>query len=268
MIALGVSACGSTAPPAATADTREIGQDELAGYLEDQAVPEPASRENVARVLTEHIWVDIFEEDLAERGVAVPTDEEIRGELGAEPSPDALLPQDRILPLIRRIATDESGLSPDSPVEEVAELVDPSQLPVCSAHVLVATEDEALDVLARLDAGEDFADLASELSLDEGSAADGGSLGCMAPASFVPEFRDALVGLADGEVSVVVETQFGFHVLLREGVDFEQTTSEVLFDTYAGDLAIELLRSSDVEVLERLGEWNPESDPPQVIVRL
>lgn len=80
-------------------------------------------------------------------------------------------------------------------------------------HILVETEDEAKDVIARLKAGEDFAALAEELSQDTGSAANGGELGFAPQGRFVEPFDEAVFSLPIGEISDPVETQFGWHVI-------------------------------------------------------
>lgn len=63
--------------------------------------------------------------------------------------------------------------------------------------------------------GEDFAQIASQFSDDRGSAANGGSLGVFRRDQMVPEFSEAAFALEIGEVSEVVESPFGFHVILR-----------------------------------------------------
>ena len=50
---------------------------------------------------------------------------------------------------------------------------------VRASHIMVATKEEADAVVARLKAGEDFAKVAAEVSLDDGSSADGGDLGLL-----------------------------------------------------------------------------------------
>ena len=86
---------------------------------------------------------------------------------------------------------------------------------VCASHILLATQEEAEDVVARLDAGEDFGELATELSTDTGSGANGGVLGCTSPDTYVEEFKEAVVIAPIGEVyEEIVETQFGFHIIL------------------------------------------------------
>jgi peptidyl-prolyl cis-trans isomerase C len=86
-----------------------------------------------------------------------------------------------------------------------------------AAHILVATEDEALAVIARIEGGEDFAAIAQEVSLDTGSGAAGGELGWFGPGMMVPEFEQAVVALADGggngAISPPVQSQFGWHVV-------------------------------------------------------
>ncbi|ABU57712.1 peptidylprolyl isomerase [Roseiflexus castenholzii] len=83
------------------------------------------------------------------------------------------------------------------------------------AHILVATEDEAKQVIERLDKGEDFADLAKELSQDPGSAENGGVYENIQRGQFVPEFDKAMFeDLQPGETTKTpVQTQFGWHVI-------------------------------------------------------
>jgi peptidyl-prolyl cis-trans isomerase SurA len=64
--------------------------------------------------------------------------------------------------------------------------------------------------------GEDFATLAKNLSADL-SATNGGDLGWLSPGEAVPEFERAMNGLNDGEISDVIRTQFGFHIILVHG---------------------------------------------------
>jgi len=64
--------------------------------------------------------------------------------------------------------------------------------------------------------GEDFATVAKNLSADL-SAANGGDLGWVGPGETVPEFDRAMSALADGEISDVVRSQFGFHIILVHG---------------------------------------------------
>lgn len=84
-------------------------------------------------------------------------------------------------------------------------------------HILVSTEAEAEKALSRLKAGEDFAKLAEELSMDPGSKANGGDLDWASPSMMVPPFAEAMRTQKTGEVSAKpVKTQFGYHILKVE----------------------------------------------------
>jgi parvulin-like peptidyl-prolyl isomerase len=79
-----------------------------------------------------------------------------------------------------------------------------------------AAKKLADELLQRIKGGEDFDKLAKEFSDDTGSGAQGGDLGYQSPESYVPPFKQALLKLKAGELSEVVETQFGYHIIRLE----------------------------------------------------
>ncbi|MCE3264300.1 MAG: peptidylprolyl isomerase [Pseudoduganella sp.] len=84
-------------------------------------------------------------------------------------------------------------------------------------HILVKTEKEATDIIAKLKGGAKFEELA-KASQDPGSAANGGDLDWAAPGNYVKPFSDAMVALKDGQVTdKPVQSQFGYHVIKLEG---------------------------------------------------
>jgi len=144
-----------------------------------------------------------------------------------------------------------------------------SETELKSSHILISTDElsdeEALnkanEVVSRLNAGEDFAALATELSDDPGSAANGGELGWSTSGVFVSEFEDALFALEEGEVSLPVRTQFGYHVIrlddLRPGAQkpFEEVREELrveLADVRAEDGFYERTERLDDLALESI----------------
>ena len=71
----------------------------------------------------------------------------------------------------------------------------------------------AASLRSRISGGEDFGTLAREFSQDAGSAANGGDLGSFGKGEMVPPFEAAAFALGEGEVSEVVETAFGLHLI-------------------------------------------------------
>lgn len=69
------------------------------------------------------------------------------------------------------------------------------------------------DLKKRIQAGEDFAKLAKEFSEDQGSAANGGDLGWTKRGNMVPEFEAAAMSLDTNQLSDIIESEFGFHLI-------------------------------------------------------
>lgn len=129
---------------------------------------------------------------------------------------------------------------------------------VRARHILLGSEKEAIDILARLKAGEKFADLAKKYSLD-GSKDYGGDLGYFTAPEMVAEFSKAAFALKIGEVSQPVKTDLGWHVITIEdrkmgaAQPFDQVKSairNVLLRKKVQETMEELRKTAKVEVLD------------------
>ncbi|WP_203527698.1 peptidylprolyl isomerase [Clostridium thermarum] len=83
---------------------------------------------------------------------------------------------------------------------------------VNASHIIVETEETAKEVKEKLNAGGDFAELAKEYSTDA-SASTGGNLGFFPRGQMVKEFEDAAFALEVGQISDIVKTEFGYHII-------------------------------------------------------
>ena len=121
-----------------------------------------------------------------------------------------------------------------------------SEEQVRARHILVAGTDaeskaKAEKILADIKAGGDFASLAKEHSADKSNADKGGDLGFFTRGKMVPEFETAAFTLAKaGDVSGVVETKFGFHIIQLQ----EKKSAGVRpYDEVRADLVKEIIAS-------------------------
>lgn len=98
----------------------------------------------------------------------------------------------------------------------VPDEVDLSRIYVVPRPTTAAVEEARVRAQALLDslkAGADFATLAKKYSQDPGSAQQGGDLGLVRRGQFVKEFETAVFSLQDGEISPIVQSEFGFHII-------------------------------------------------------
>ena len=96
-------------------------------------------------------------------------------------------------------------------------------------HVLVKTAAEATALRTQILGGKDFGEVAKASSLDEATKANGGDLGWLPKGVMDPQFEAVAFQLRVGEVSSVVQTQFGFHIIkVEEKSDSRPLPPEVL----------------------------------------
>lgn len=302
-LALALAACGPGGNPTVAASVN--GDDILVSVIEHRYAtiaenPEFAGQVEAdedgsfaaqvqASLLTGMIESEIVRQGAEDLGIEV-TDadveariEELVEELGGQEAFDGVVEQ--------------AGLSEDDVVEQIRELVYRERLQdrlfedvqvtdddveeyyeanrearyerAAARHILVETEDEALDAIERLEAGTDFAEVAQDVSLDPGSAEQGGSLGEFGRGQMVGPFDEAVFTSEVGEIVGPVETDFGFHV-----IEVTERVSES-YEDVADDIREELnqerrgrviqewiaerMNEADVTVNPRFGEWNAQA---------
>jgi parvulin-like peptidyl-prolyl isomerase len=285
-LAVALAACGGSSAPAATVNGSEITADDVNGLFYE--VTEEFTPEQFATYLGTIIqWTAV--EDHAEEDLGfVPTSEAIDAEVdsilldsGFTGELETFLSEQNVSEdglrsyatqlLIEDAASESLAETIDKPTLEDAQAeLDANPLEyaqVCASHILVETEDEAQAVADRLDAGEDFAAVAGDVSIDTGSGAAGGSLGCSSPAQYVPEFAQATMDAEIGVVTEPVETQFGYH-LIRVDDRTVATTEEVQSVMENQELykavdawLLDGIVSADITVDEQYGTWQTEPTP-------
>lgn len=116
-------------------------------------------------------------------------------------------------------------------------------------HILISPRDESADakqealgrintLRKRIEEGADFSELAAAHSECPSGREAGGSLGWFGRGAMVPEFDEAVFSMADGDLSQAIETQFGFHLIKRNG--YQEASTPDLDDVH--DQVLEFLR--------------------------
>lgn len=129
---------------------------------------------------------------------------------------------------IRRLLSDRLEIT-DEQIEEYYEentsrFATPEQ--VRASHILVETEEEALEVISELNQGADFAKLAEERSTDPGSAANGGDLNYFSRGQMVQPFEEAAFSMEVGEITKEpVQSQHGYHIIKKTDHQAEKVSS-------------------------------------------
>jgi peptidyl-prolyl cis-trans isomerase C len=120
---------------------------------------------------------------------------------------------------------------------------------VRARHILVKTEAEAKDVLAKLKGGADFEKLARELSVDPSAKTNGGDLEYFAKGQMVAEFSEAAFKLNKGQVSEPVKTQFGFHIIK---VEDKRQKPVPTYEAVKDQVAAFVVRKAQAELVMKL----------------
>ncbi len=154
--------------------------------------------------------------------------------------------------------------------DEITKDIPKEEEQVWARHILVASEEEAQDAITRLEAGEDFAALATELSTDTGSAANGGDLGWFGKGRMVPAFEAAAFGMEIGDVSPPVQSDFGWHLIQKLGHEIRpinDATYNQLQQTFFTDWLTTQREAADIQTDNTWQEVYPETPqiPPEFL---
>lgn len=128
-------------------------------------------------------------------------------------------------------------------------------------HILVETSEEAVAVIDRINAGEEFDAVAQEVSLDS-TAQNGGLLSPFTTGQMVPEFEEAVKSLANGEMTAEpVESEYGFHVIktinngekqpledIRAEVEEQYVTAQFADSQFAYGIIGQLIQDTGYEI--------------------
>jgi len=119
---------------------------------------------------------------------------------------------------------------------------------VRASHILVKTDKEAQDILAQLKKGAKFEDLAKKYSADS-SAAKGGDLGWFPRGAMVPEFDKVAFSLKEGELSGIVKTNFGFHIIKVTG---KRAAGIRTFDEMKDQIKSNLMPAKQQQIFQKM----------------
>jgi peptidyl-prolyl cis-trans isomerase C len=117
-----------------------------------------------------------------------------------------------------------------------------------ASHILVKSEKEAKEILAQLKGGASFEELARKNSVDS-SSAKGGDLGWFGKGAMVPVFEHAALALKEGQVSDVVKSDFGFHIIKLTG---KRPAGTRPFDEVRDQIKAALMPSKQQEIFQKI----------------
>ena len=289
IISLVAAACSSSDEVVSSVNGEDITRSEVESLVRESA--DGFSNQDFATYLSVVIqWEAADQAAVEEFGVAI-TDDQIDGrvdelvvssgpettleeylesvnatESGMRSFAESLLVQEAIE---AELLSDVNPVTDDDIAQEIADFPgDWTQ--VCAAHILVETREEADDLKVQLDEGGDFAALATEFSIDPGSGANGGDLGCATPSGFVEPFAEATLVAELDTVTDPIESEFGFHLIVVND-RIEAPTEDVrayLSETRSQDALstwfTAMIEGTDITVIDSVGVW--VLDPtPQVL---
>lgn len=191
----------------AVVDGREIRESDLHALIHNlgQNAARFSGENGRAQLVGELVAQELFYSDAMATGL----DQDAEYVAAVDEMKKSLLKQFALNKLLREVTvSDEEALAY---FESNKEMFKP-QPSADASHILVATEEEANNILAEIKAGLSFADAAQKYSSCP-SKERGGNLGQFSKGQMVPEFEAATFAMTPGEISGPIQTQFGFHLI-------------------------------------------------------
>jgi peptidyl-prolyl cis-trans isomerase C len=118
-----------------------------------------------------------------------------------------------------------------------------------ASHILVKTESEARTLLVRLRRGADFAALAKAHSIDPATKDKGGDLGLLRKGRVLPEFDRVVFEMKPGQISDVVRTSYGYHIIR---VQSRRTQKPLSVDDVRDELREQIIREKETALFDAL----------------
>ncbi len=252
---------GEEGDPIAIVNGQKLYESDLVAFLQRL----PPQLQAQAQLLMPQILEQVVNNELATQAghnAGLAQDAEVMSQLGKVE--DLIVGQTYLQRAIdERVTDDKLEAAYQKYLEE-----NPPQRELKARHILVATEDEAKAVIAELDGGADFAELAKEKSTGP-SGANGGELPPFQEGQMVPEFSDAAFAMEVGTYSKEpVKTQFGFHVILLEDSSMSEPPAKDAVESELRDqlsqeaaeaVVTELREGAEIEIL--FGQPKDEATP-------
>ena len=288
-LGLVLAACGGSSSTAATVNGTEITSGDIDGlfYEAEEDLTEAQTAQYLGTLIQ---WTAVEQRAASDLDFA-PTEEETEAEVetilfdaGYAGDLDGFMEaenvSEEVLTMVaNRYLIEDAVVLAVTPtiemptLEEAQVAIDEAPLQytqVCASHILVETEDEALAVIERLDSGEDFAVVATEVSIDTGTGPGGGSLGCNSAATYVAEFAAAAAEAPVGEFTDPIATEFGYHVIIVESrtvataEEVQPLMEQQLIAEAANEWLFDAVTAADVTVEAEYGTWETEPSPQVV----
>ena len=243
--------------------------------------PESAPAQGAATVVGNWVVEQLLQAGAAQLDVEVTDDEvtealelQIQQQLGSQEAFDQLLVDQGITEETIREQL-RAGLLREQLAQEILAGVEISESDIEAAYeanfavpgvraIVTQTEEEAQDALDRIAGGEDFAEVAAEVSIDS-SGQQGGEVGSLAPGAFPPDLQAALEEAEDGDLvgplplqDVFVIAERGTPPSLEDVRDqIESTLRDQLGNPEIQAFTAQLFEDADVVVNPRFGLWDP-----------